>query len=164
MLAVDEIEAAYRRHGHSVLRRARRILGDEQEAREVLQEIFTSLLDRPAQFQGRSSLLTWLYSATTHLALNRLRNARNQARLRDLYLGPGRGAAMGAAAPIAEDRMVVLQLLSRVPSELAEVAVYYYFDELSHAEIAELLGCSRRHVGDLIVRFQEQAKGQELAS
>jgi RNA polymerase sigma-70 factor (ECF subfamily) len=31
-------------------------------------------------------------------------------------------------------------------------ALHHYLDELTHDEIAELLGCSRRHVGDLIAR------------
>jgi RNA polymerase sigma factor (sigma-70 family) len=158
VLDVGAIEDAYRRHGHVVLRRARRILEDDEEANAVLQEVFASLLDRPGQFGGKSTLLTWLYSATTHRCLNRLRDRRTQERL----LEENRGRIVeGAPAPSAESRAAVREILGRVPEDLAQVAIYYYFDQLTHAEIAELLGCSRRHVGDLLLRFQRQALGQE---
>jgi RNA polymerase sigma factor (sigma-70 family) len=68
------IEAVYRLHSHSVLRRARQMLGVESAAEDVVHEVFASLLERPEQFAGRSKVLTWLYSATTHACLNRLRN------------------------------------------------------------------------------------------
>src|SRR3954451_8903884 len=41
-----EIEAAYQTHAHSVVRRAESLLGSPPEAREVLQEVFMSLLER----------------------------------------------------------------------------------------------------------------------
>ena len=75
------VEQMYRQHGHVVLRRARRLLGNEDEAREVLQELFTSLVARPDGFAGRSAVTTWLYGATTNLCLNRLRNANSRALL-----------------------------------------------------------------------------------
>lgn len=153
--AATDIEQVYRLHGHQVLRRAREILGDDSEAREVLQEIFVSLLDRPQQFQGRSAITTWLYSATTHLCLNKLRNKSNRTRLIDLNVKP---LTLREVTGGAEERAAARQILSRVPEELARVAVYYYFDEMTHAEIAEVIGCSRRQVGNLLTRFHELAR------
>jgi len=155
--AATDIEQVYRLHGHSVLRRAREILGDDHEAREALQEIFISLLDRPDQFQGRSQISTWLYSATTHLCLNKLRNRNNRARLIDLNIKPLTSFEVTGGA---EERAAARQILSRVPEELARVAVYYYFDEMTHAEIAEVIGCSRRQVGNLLARFHELARDE----
>ncbi|MBI2372825.1 MAG: sigma-70 family RNA polymerase sigma factor [Deltaproteobacteria bacterium] len=133
------------------MRRALRILGSEDSAREVLQEVFVSLVDRPAQFQGNSSLLTWLYSATTHAALNRLRNHRNRARILELHpLDAQERAGL-------EDQTEARRILARVPEKLARVAIYYYFDQLTHDEISELLGCSRRQVGNLLERFRAEA-------
>ena len=52
-----DVEALYRSYGHSVLRRARQILASDDEAAEVLQELFAGLVARPQQFDGRSALL-----------------------------------------------------------------------------------------------------------
>src|SRR4029079_15245127 len=76
-----DVEMLYRKYGHSVLRRARQILACDDEAAEVLQELFASLVARPDQFDGRSAPSTSLYAATTHACLSRLRNRRNRHRL-----------------------------------------------------------------------------------
>lgn len=153
----EAIERLYREHGHHVLRRARRLLASEDESREVLQEIFVSLLDRPEQFDRRSSFTTWLYSATTHLCLNRIRDRKNRARLLS-----GRAPARGEGAPgSAEDRTLVTDLLAKLPDEIARAAVYYHLDEMTQDEIATIMGCSRRHVGDLLERLTAWLKNQE---
>ncbi|MEZ4385473.1 MAG: sigma-70 family RNA polymerase sigma factor [Nannocystaceae bacterium] len=152
------LETAYRTHGPVVLRRARSILGNEADAREVVQELFTSLLARPEQYSGQGSLVAFLYRATTHRCLNRLRDARNRLRLLD-----ARGPQESSRAAQAEDRAVLRQYLARLPEDQAQVIVYYYLDEMSQAEIAGLLGCSRRHVGHLLERARAGLEAQENA-
>lgn len=151
-----DVGALYQSHGHVVLRRARQILGNEAEAEEALQEVFISLVKRPDQFQGRSALSTFLYGMTTNLCLNRIRNRKNRQRLLDVHVKP----MTEQSKPSPAEKMTLLrQLLVKVePPELAEVATYYYMDEMTHAEIAEVLGCSRRHVGNLLDRFHEAAE------
>jgi len=149
-----DLDDAYRRHGPAVLRRARRLLGDDAEAEEVLQEVFVSLAARPEQFAGRSAMTTFLYSATTHLCLNRLRDQRRRHALLGQHAasgGQGPKGPLGADSE-AECSSILRQLLSRMPAELAAPAVHHFMDEMTHDEIAEVLGCSRRHVGDLIAR------------
>ena len=147
----------YRLHAASVFRRARRLLGNEAEAHEVVQDLFVSLLERPEQFAGRSTMSTFLYGATTHLCLNRLRNERNRARLMRGRTEP----AEEAPHTSADDVLALRAALASLPTQLAEVAVYYFVDELSHQEIATLLGCSRRHVGNLVLRVQQWGQAQE---
>jgi RNA polymerase sigma-70 factor (ECF subfamily) len=152
-----QLSELYRLHAASVFRRARRLLGNEAEAHEIVQDLFVSLLERPEQFAGRSTMSTFLYGATTHLCLNRLRNQRNRARLI-------RGHTEADQAPprTSVDNLLALRAaLASLPAELAEVAIYYFVDELSHQEIADLLGCSRRHVGNLVGRVQQWGQAQE---
>jgi RNA polymerase sigma-70 factor (ECF subfamily) len=149
------VEAIYRDHGHLVRRRARAILGSEQEAEEVLQELIVSLLEKPRQFDGRSSVTTFLYSMTTHRCLNRIRDRNNRARLIDLHVKP---MANGTTTLRADRLMLLRQTMARVPKDLAEVAAYYYIDEMTHEEIAAVVGCSRRQVGNLLQRFHVRAE------
>jgi RNA polymerase sigma factor (sigma-70 family) len=144
------VESLYRVHGHSVLRRARAILRNEDDAREVLQEVFTSMLE--AGFPRDSSITTWLYSVTTNRCLNRMRNQKTRARILD------RNRPDEAMAPRAETDVIVHELLSTLPAELARVAVHYYIDDMTHDEIAGMLGCSRRHVGDLVERVRASVR------
>jgi RNA polymerase sigma factor (sigma-70 family) len=156
--AKGDIERAYRQYHHSVLRRAKQLLGNEQNAREVVQEVFVSLIRDPGQFRGASSIATWLYSATTHLCLNKIRDRDNRARLLAQHVAP---ALADAAPATALDLAAARQLLGRLPEKLARVAVYAYFDGMTHDEIADILGCSRRNVGKLLARVAALA-GDDL--
>jgi RNA polymerase sigma factor (sigma-70 family) len=151
-----DVEALYRNYGHSVLRRARQIMANEDDAVEILQEIFANLVARPGQFDGRSAPSTFLYSVTTHACLARLRDRRNRDRLVDEQVKPWTtDVDPRSPATIA----IVRGVLAALPADEARAAVYYHLDGMTHAEIAELLECSRRHVGDLLERV-----GQRLSA
>jgi RNA polymerase sigma factor (sigma-70 family) len=154
------LEQAYSKYGRSVLRRARTLLGNEEDAREMVHEIFVGLLEAPEQYQGRSSLATWLYSATTHRCLNRIRDRKNQLELLRERVAPAAAAAASAGTDAADLR----RLLSALPEELAAVAVYHYMDEMTQQEIAGALGRSRRHVANLLQRLSEFVRAWEGAA
>ena len=145
------MERLYLDHGQVVLRRARRLLQNEEEARDVLHDLFCALAGDRNPFGGRSAVTTWLYGATTNLCLTRLRKRRTRKRLL------GRERPAGQSGPATDARALAQELLSALPCELAEVAVYYYVDEMTQQEIAEVLGCSRRRVGDLVQKLRMRA-------
>lgn len=159
----DALEALYRRHAPAALRRARRLLRTEADALEVVHDVFLSLFERPEQYAGQSRMSTFLYSAITHACLNRIRNTRTRERLlHEEHLVSQRLVVTRPAA--LEDKLLLGALLARMPEALAEVAVYYYLDELTHDEISRVLGCSRRHVGDLLERVSSWVRAEEAAS
>lgn len=143
----SDIDSLYRRYGYVVLRRAERLLGSTEEARDVLHDVFEGLVARPEQFRATSSFATWLYATTTHACLSRLRKRRRRIRLLQRHVVPRAGT--GATA---HDQVLVRELLRRLPAKLVDVAIYYYVDEMTQDEIAALLGCSRRHVGNQLAR------------
>jgi RNA polymerase sigma-70 factor, ECF subfamily len=156
------MDAVYARHAPSVFRRARRLLGSDADAHEVVQELFLSLVERPEQYQGKSALTTFMYSATTHACLNRIRNGRTRLRLLEEHVGPA--ATEPHDRSIAADDLYDLhRMLNLMPEDLARAAVHYFVDDLSHEEIARLLGCSRRHVGNLLDRVAEWGRSQEAS-
>ena len=53
----------------------------------------------------------------------------------------------------ADTQILVRRVLERVPEELQDVAIYYYVDDLSHDEIATIVGVSRRTVGNRLATF-----------
>ena len=156
-----DVEDLYRRYGHSVLRRARQIMANDDDAGEILQEIFVGLVARPAQFDRRSAPSTFLYAVTTHACIARLRDRKNRLRLIDEQVKPWSTELDPRSADAAT---IVRGVLAQLPDEEARVAVYYHLDGMTHAEIAEVLGCSRRHVGDLLERVGERLAGHKEAS
>jgi len=151
----ESIEELYERYGAVVFRRARMLLGDEQAAWDALQEVFVRVLRGGGAFRNQSSPMTWLYRITTNYCFNVVRDG---TRLRDRHL------AQAAERPLmsAEDpelRLTLSQLLSLIPEELCEIAVYYHVDRMSHDEIAQVVGVSRRTVGNRLKEFQTRAQG-----
>ena len=154
-MELGPIEALYAHYGPSVLRRARAILGEEQAARDAMQEVFIRAIRERASFRGESSPMTWLYRITTNFCLNKIRDA---SRRRELLAEQGAPAADLAREASAEDKAAVAHLLARVPDELRELAVYYWIDEMNQDEIAELTGVSRRTVGNRLDEFRRVAR------
>jgi RNA polymerase sigma-70 factor (ECF subfamily) len=147
-----DIDALYRTHAARAFRRAQRLLGDEAEAHELVHDVFLNLFERPEQFRGASTMSTYLYSAVTYACLNRVRDRANRLRLLHEH---GGAPLLPAERPDSERLAALRAVLARLPEPLAQVAVYYYMDELTHDDIARILGCSRRHVGNLLDRLSE---------
>lgn len=89
--ASHDIGVLYRRHAAAVFRRACQLLKHEDEAYEVVQDLFLLLIERPGLVQEMTSMTAWLYGATTHSCLNRLRNRKTRTRLLSAQ-GPPREA------------------------------------------------------------------------
>ena len=153
-----EVERLYRTHGQLVLRRARALLGSEADAHEALQEVFASLLREPEQLRHVRSVVGWLYQATTHHCLKQLRDRRTGARLLERH---GAGPAGGFVEPQGEALVQVRGMLALLPAEVAAAVVYRHLDGMSHEEVAEMLGCSRRKVGYLLERAQGLLRREE---
>jgi len=147
------IDELYRRYGPVVLRRARAILGDEEMARDVLQEVFVRVVEQKGSFRGEASPMTWIYRITTNLSLNRLRDDRRRDELLREH-----GSPPDTIESTTEAKLTLAAILRQVPEELREIAVYYHVDRMSHAEIAAVLGVSRRTVGYRLEEFHRRAQ------
>ncbi len=142
---------AYQRHGRALIRRALRLLGNAEDARDLVQGLFVDLYQRgdaPAD-------LPYLYRAVTHRCLTLLRDESNRARL----LERNDASLVPAARTACDDRVIGLDLLTKVVRELdaseTEVLTYRYLDDMTQEEIASLLGLSRKTVGKRLERVRE---------
>ncbi len=152
--SADTVDGWYRRFGAVALRRANALLADEQAAADAVQEVFLSVLKERRTFRGEGSPLRWIYRITTNHCLNVLRDTRRREELLEAKVRP----VQRSNPPIAEARASLGWVLARLPSELSEVAVHHYIDEMSLDEIGELLGVSRRTVAYRLRDFRELAQ------
>jgi len=147
----------YRAYAPLVLRRCRRLLGDQAEASDATQEVLVQLLtyaDRLA-FDQPDACLRWLYRVSTHLCLKRLARARrcqpcDPADLPEVEVGCG-----------AEARLVSRESLARVLAAVDEraraVFVLAFLDGLTQEEIAATLEVSRRTVVKKLDKLRKMA-------
>lgn len=147
--SAKEVGALFALHGPMVFRRAMRLMGRKEDAEEATQEVFVRVMRSIAQFDGRSSMSTWLYQITTNYCLNQL---RDRSRRRELIEQNLLGEEELQQASLT-DLLLLRRLLAEADEKQACAAVYVYLDGMSHEEAAELLGVSKRTVGNLIERF-----------
>ncbi len=154
-LTENELRKTFSTHAPKVYRRALSILGDPEEAKDVTQEVFIKAIQESSGFRAQSQLSTWLYRITTNICLNILRDSRRRERLRRERIGPQE--EVSAPAP-PEDRLLIRQLLAQTDERWAAAAVCVYVDGMSYREAAEVLGVSKRTIGNFLTKFQEFAE------
>jgi RNA polymerase sigma-70 factor (ECF subfamily) len=137
-----------------VYRRIRKFF-NEDEAEEVLHEIFVRVIGSSASWRGDSKLTTWLYQVTTRHCLNRLRDAKRRSELIDEYGFPA--WAQPVRDPQQEAVIFLRELWRQLDEEHALIGIYHFLDGLSHDEVARIVGVSRRTVGNRIENIRQLA-------
>jgi RNA polymerase sigma-70 factor (ECF subfamily) len=156
-----------------------RILHQEEDAREIVQEVFVKVLRKIAEFQEDSSLYTWLYRVTVNEALMRRRGAAGRQKeesFEDLlpryefgYLADNAqdwSRAADERFQTEEFRALVKRLVDGLPESLKTAYVLKDMEELSEDEVCGILEISkptmknRVHRARLILRKRiEEAYG-----
>jgi RNA polymerase sigma-70 factor (ECF subfamily) len=138
----------------SVYNVALKLLGDEQEAEDVLQETFMSAFEALDSFEARSKLSTWLYRIVYNASLMRLRKRKQMTAFsldRPTLDGDGLEMPMRqqlvdwSAVPddellTAEAREEMDRAIAELPEALRSTFVLRDIQGLSGAETAEVLG------------------------
>jgi DNA-directed RNA polymerase specialized sigma24 family protein len=157
----DDFDELYRRHAPVAFRRARLALGADADAHVIVREVFAPLHGHPSRYRGQPRLTVSLYQAVTNACLNHLADPDARARLSQVSERP---SPAHAGAP--RNEAALRALLFRTPPALAEIAVYYYLDELTADEITRLLELSRMQVDELLGRLSllERTRGEGCPS
>ena len=132
---------------------AMRMMGDPDEAEEVLQETFISACKNIQNFEGRSSLGTWLHRIATNAALMRLRKRKSNELSLDspVEMLGGEDFPRQIAdwdfypadlALDSETREVIEQAITQLPDTLRTVFVLREIEGYSTAETASMLDIS----------------------
>ncbi len=121
-----------------------------------MHDVFMRAFKNLDSFRGESSIVTWLNRIATHTCLNRLRSEKRRARYMAEY-SLGLEARL-SSTPSIEHEIFLEQLWKELEEEEALMGVYYYVDGLTHAEIARVMGCSPRTVGNRLDSLRALAR------
>jgi RNA polymerase sigma-70 factor (ECF subfamily) len=136
---VDAFGAMYRAHAPAVYTLCRRMVHSEQEARDLVQDIFVRAWEKLATFRGESALGTWLHRLGVNVILEHLRVSRRDA-LRFVDDVADDVPARGSAAARTDAAIDVAAALDRMPNGSRVVLVLHDIEGYSHDEIAALTG------------------------
>jgi RNA polymerase sigma-70 factor (ECF subfamily) len=139
------------RHQGRAFRLARRVLRDEEGARDAVQEAFLKAYASLDRFQGRSSFYTWLYRLVLNQCLDTLRRRRSERRvdwpeddaLENVAADPPEVSGVvfepAAEAMRGELREKLAAAIATLPEAARRTLLLREVDGLSYAEIARAL-------------------------
>jgi RNA polymerase sigma-70 factor (ECF subfamily) len=167
----ETVENVFRQYAPRVYHLARRILGNEADAQDVTQDVMVQVIRKLDTFRGESAFPTWLHRVTVNAALAHRRKAANR---HEQPAGDGAEQADGENHPhhhprpwsIGPERPVLDQerqaqiesAIATLPESYRDVFVLADVEQMSNADIAELLGLnipavkSRLHRARLMMR------------
>ena len=155
-MKVKEIEQLFRQHYAQMLSLARCLLYDEEESRDVVSEVFASLL-KPTMLIP-SNIEGYLMTSVRNRCLDLLEHKGVQARFEQAYT-----QTLDDQTTPEEDDELLSGLMSFMQRELKpetlQVFKMRHIDGLKYQEIADRMGISRVMVYKHLSQATEQLKG-----
>ena len=140
----EALAELYDRHSRLVYSLALRIIRDQGEAEDIVQEVFSQAWRQASRYEARrGNVIAWLLNLTRSRAIDRLRGRQSRPEtasesllaidIPDLTLPVDEQLSLEGRASRVRAAMKELSVLQRVAIELA------FYEGLTHVEIAERL-------------------------
>jgi RNA polymerase sigma-70 factor (ECF subfamily) len=157
------------RHRSPVVHFLYRMVQNHAVAEELAQEVFLRVYRSRSTYEPTAKFTTWLFRIATHLALNALRdgkNERSQERLDDDSSDmPVR--QVSDHRPTIEQSMVyrarldeVRRAIATLPEKQRAAVLMHKYEEMEYSQIAKILSCSESAVKSLLFRAYETLRAR----
>lgn len=132
----------FREHGPYVYRVLRRLGVAESDVPDACQEVFVVVHRREAEFEGRSSVRTWLYGIAARVASEHRRRVRRRRELvTDVPPELLADDAPDEATLMRQARDLLDGILETLDDDKRAVFVLYEIEQLTMADVATALEC-----------------------
>lgn len=152
------------KHRGPVIHFLYRMVQNQAVAEELAQEVFLRVYRSRATYEPTAKFTTWLFRIATHLALNWIRDGRNEKLQTSLSeeMADGSVRQVAAAEPNVEQRLLrqarmreVRQAIDALPVKQRAAVLMHKYQELEYSQIAGVLKCSESAVKSLLFRAYE---------
>lgn len=163
--AFDELVA---RKAGQLLQLVYRMIGDREEARDLVQLAFVRAWENRARYDRQWSPNTWLYRIATNLAIDFLRSQGSRARLDEpvrhhLHAVASEGHRRGFAR-LEQDEVerILTEMLALLSERQRTVFVLREIEGLTSREVGEILGCRASTVRNHLFAARRELRGRLL--
>jgi RNA polymerase sigma-70 factor (ECF subfamily) len=140
MAATDRLALLLARHGLEIARHLRRMVRDDEIARDLLQDTLLRAHRSLERLSPDANARAWLYRIATNLALNHIRSRARETRALERV---AREHDAAAPAHRDDDRRRELWLrVAALPERQRTALTLRVADELEYDEIAARMGCT----------------------
>ena len=129
-----------KRHQKGLLRLSMRFMKDLDLSQDIVQEAFIKAYEKLNLFEGRSSFKSWLFQIAVNVARNKLRENRYHfTDIDDVEIGVASTAETQLVQNAVGD--ILQKEVDRLPFKQKTALVLRVYEDLSFAEIAEIMAC-----------------------
>ena len=153
-------EVIYDRHHRGILAFCRHMLGSQDEAEDAVQHTFLSAYGELGSDDRPIRLRPWLYTIARNRCLSMLRQRREQA----LELPDIPTAGLSEAVLEREDLRRLVADVQSLPEDQRAALVLSELGDLSHREVAEVVGCEAQKVKALVFQARSSLIESRRAS
>ncbi len=146
-----------RRYAPRALGLARRIMGNEADAEEIVQEALLRLWINAPRWRPAAAFRTWFYRVVVNLCLNRKRRAPFAA-LEDAGEPPDPGLDPMGELESRQSERLLAAAVAGLPERQRAAVVLTYQEGLPNAETAAVLGTTVSGVETLLVRARRSLR------
>jgi RNA polymerase sigma-70 factor (ECF subfamily) len=139
----NALDAFYMRYNRLTFSLVLRIVGNREDAEDVLTEVFWQVWQQSSRYDSsRGKPVAWLLTIARTRAIDRLRSTRlrNQASDLDKQKDPPPAPAGPDPFVLSDTRRAVQEALQTLPEQQRIPLEMAYFQGMSHTEIAAALG------------------------
>jgi RNA polymerase sigma factor (sigma-70 family) len=134
---------------------------DEDERKDLLQEMMLQVWLSLPRYNPQLKLSTWLYRVVLNVAISHYRKATHRAKVEPLATAETLHIAQAPASE-SDHNLVLLEQFINQLNEFDKALVLLHLEEKSHAEISDILGISTSNVSTKILRIKEKLKQKFL--
>jgi RNA polymerase sigma-70 factor (ECF subfamily) len=152
------------RHRGPVIHFVYRMVLNQAIAEELAQEVFLRVYRSRASYEPTAKFTTWLFRIATHLALNWIRDAKNEKNQDSLDEDSQEGISRQVSdrQPTIEQKMIqqarlkeVRAAIETLPAKQRAAVLMHKYEEMEYSQIAKVLQCSESAVKSLLFRAYE---------
>lgn len=153
----DRFQALLEMHKRLLYKVANVYCSENEDRRDLIQEIVIQLWRSFARFDTRFKFSTWMYRVAINTAISFQRNERRRPRgcIPFDELGIELAAADQTLADAGDDVRLLYQLIGGL-DELSRALIVLALDGISHEAIAEIAGISTRNVTVRLHRIRQR--------
>jgi len=129
---------------------------DEEDAKDLTQEVFYKIWKGLDNFRNESSLKTWVFKITQNHLKNYLKSKKIKKILSLEFLFEEKNRDFESKDYYLSER--IESLLSRLPEDYRRVLVLFYIDGFNIKEISEILGTKEGTIKSKLHRAREKLK------
>ena len=135
-------ELLYRRHAARLYAVCLQYSGNDEEARDILQEGFIKIFEHLHHYKHEGSFEGWMHRIVVNTALEKYRSKHNLYRVDDIDLIPEQDAAPETEDYAGLEAVDLLDIIRELPPKCRMVFNLFAIEGYSHKEIGEMVNIS----------------------